>query len=116
MGNEHDISKFSIMEVVQFLLASLKNGRLAKGKINEATSLFKVCKKSVTRIWKSAEQQRGNSEVITVGNKRCGTFRKLKHEVNPEKIRKFHHQKRRTIRGLSKSIKVQNTVVGRWNK
>lgn len=109
-----ELPKTEKEQLLQFLLSSSTNGKPAHGKINEAATLFNICRKTVSRIWATAKQQMEKGEVIHVPMNRKG--RKRKHEVDNEQIQNVQYQKRGTIRKLAKAIHVPKSVVGRWAK
>lgn len=82
MGKMKDLLEPLKEEVMQFLNSNLKNERLAKGKINEVASLFTCCRKTISIIQRSTQEQRSKGEVIQILGNRATRMRNKKHEVN----------------------------------
>lgn len=102
--------------ILQFLLMRYKDNKLNHGAINEAAANFKVHRRTISRLWKRAQQSKENgNEVFNVESRkrgRCGP-KKKDFSQQLEKIKDIPLNQRRTLRSLSNAVNVPRTTLHR---
>lgn len=100
--------------IVQALLQQCKNKKLYRGVINSVAKEFKLNRKLVSRIWKTAKEQlnSGNSSIKVISNKKDKCGRKKKdYSENLQAMKKVPFNRRGTIRSLACAIEVPKSTL-----
>lgn len=102
--------------ILHFLLMRYKNNKLNHSAINEAAENFKVHRRTISRLWKRAQQsKKDGDEVFNVKSRkrgRCGP-KKKDYSQQLEKIKDLPLNQRRTLRSLSNAVNIPRTTLYR---
>ncbi|KAH6837839.1 hypothetical protein C2S53_000557 [Perilla frutescens var. hirtella] len=100
-------------QILEFLLECSTDGKIQKGKINEAAAKFQVCRKSISRVWAATKKQAENNQQMHIEEKAKFT-RTKRVAIDLEKFSRQPLKKRSSIRTLAHGINCKKSIVGRW--
>lgn len=115
MVRRKEFSEEEKNHVVQFLLESSINSKMAKGKREEAVIFFNSSKRTISRIWAAAMKQKQQGEVIALKNGKKNKRAKRVH-IDLELIKSLDLHRRTTQRSLAFGVKCSQSTVGKWVK
>ncbi|XP_074270829.1 uncharacterized protein LOC141594733 [Silene latifolia] len=111
MKNLTNLERSKINET---LLENSINGKPRYGIINIVAARFSVDRKTIQRLWKSAELQRNANIPVNVSSKKKGSKKVGRVVLDEEKLKSIDLLKRTTQHSLAENLGVSQSTVSRW--
>ena len=94
-----------------------KMGKPMLGTINELATKYKVCRKTIMRLWIEVQKQKENiNTTINLNNKRVGRQAPNKIEFDEDKFKSIEFELKGTQHLVPKQMVVSQSIVSRWKK
>ena len=118
MANSKNLTKEARLAIMQKLLSSLNtNGKPKIGTINELSTEFQVCRKTITRLWNEVKSQiRNQTTVINISSKKVGREASNKITFDESKFKSIKYELKGTQHSVAKQMDVSQATVCRWKK
>ncbi|GJS04025.1 hypothetical protein Tco_0320533 [Tanacetum coccineum] len=99
--------------IYQSLLEESFNGQLKKGTIGTVASKYKVCKRTVTRIWNHAKFQLEHELTVDVSSKMPTVVGRKRVQIDFNQVSEIPLRLRTNIRCIAKSLNVSKSTMHR---
>lgn len=99
------------MRIFQALLKQSENGKLRKGTIRDMATLFGLCTKTISRIWRRGKKLGNNDSAYDVSTRFAGRAVRKRVQIDCSRVADIPLRRQKTICSLAHAMDVPKSTL-----